>query len=304
MNHSFNLSAAIVASLIPCAVMAQNNSPADNTSPTLAPWMSSEVGDAWSQGYKGQGVTITVVDDFKSSWGYYGNLSGTKQVLRHGQWTLKEAGMIAPSATMNTQDFTTGATVRLNSGLNILNLSYAMLAPTGYSESQIRWGAQERSIISYATNGSAIISKAAGNDAVPIGGINAAGKVDYLNLALKGAPSAIFVGALSRNGSTASPASLASYSNSAGTDAGVQRQFLVVGVEASKTGLYGTSFAAPIVSGYGAILGSKFTNASATQIVNQLLTTARKDTISGYNAAVHGQGEASITRALAPISMK
>lgn len=304
MNNHLKISAAIAVAFLSCAVMAQGRGPAGNTSPTLAPWMNSEVGTAWSQGYKGQGVTITVVDDFKSSSGYYGNLSGTTQLLRHGEWTLKEARMIAPSATMKTQDFTTGTTVRLNRGLNVLNLSYGMYAPGGYSASQIGWSAQESSIISYATNGSAIISKAAGNDAVPIGGINAAGNVDYLNLALKGTPTAIFVGALSSNGSTASLASLASYSNTAGTDAAIQRQFLVVGVEGNKTGLYGTSFAAPIISGYGAILGSKFTKASAPQIAKQLLATARQDTISGYNIAVHGMGEASITRALAPISIK
>lgn len=84
----------------------------------------------------------------------------------------------------------------------------------------------------------------------------------------------------------------------------MQKQFLVVGVEGSKTGRYGTSYAAPIVSGYGAILGSKFINASASKIVNQLLSTARQDTIAGYNVAVHGRGEASIYRALAPVSIK
>jgi len=35
--------------------------------PTLQSWMSPEVGDAWRQGYQGKGVTITVVDDFKSN---------------------------------------------------------------------------------------------------------------------------------------------------------------------------------------------------------------------------------------------
>ena len=63
-------------------------------------------------------------------------------------------------------------------------------------------------------------------------------------------------------------------------------------------------FAAPIVTGYTAILGSKFTAATPVQITNQLLNTARKDTISGYNVAVHGRGEASLTRALAPVSIK
>ncbi|MGT2467349.1 hypothetical protein ACVOMV_24330 [Mesorhizobium atlanticum] len=50
--------------------------------------------------------------------------------------------------------------------------------------------------------------------------------------------------------------------NYAGSNPLVQSHFLVVGVEGDKTGLYGTSFAAPIISGYAAIIGSKFTKAT------------------------------------------
>lgn len=267
-------------------------------------WMSPEVGDAWKQGYKGSGVTITVIDDFLSTQRFYGNLGNGTQLLRHGEWTLKEASMIAPAATMRTQDFNAGTTVALNLGLNVLNLSYGLFAPAGYSAGQMGWSAQESSIINYAQNGQAVISKAAGNDSVSIGSANAAGNVDYLNVALKGAQSAIFVGALNTNGTTIAPASLASYSNTPGADETVQRQFVVVGVVGSKTGLYGTSFAAPIISGYSAILGSKFTKASPTQIANQLLNTARQDTISNYNPVTHGRGEASISRALSPVTIQ
>ena len=97
---------------------------------------------------------------------------------------------------------------------------------------------------------------------------------------------------------------MATYSNTPGSNTDIQKQFVVVGVETNKTGLSGTSFAAPIVAGYAAILGSKFTSATPTQITNQLLTTARKDTVMNFNAATHGQGEASLTRALAPISIR
>ena len=83
----------------------------------------------------------------------------------------------------------------------------------------------------------------------------------------------------------------------------MQNQFLTVGVRGDLTRLYGTSLAAPVVSGYAAVLGSKFTSATPTQITRRLLDTARTDTINGYNASVHGKGEASLTRALAPISI-
>lgn len=270
-------------------------------SQTLRPWMSPEIGAAWNLGYKGQGTTITVVDDFKSGTAYWGNLTGTGETLMHGQWTFKQSGMVSPLATMLSQDFRSGTQVGLaGTGLNVLNLSYGMMASSIYARSTMTWSAQESSIISYARDGKAVISKSAGNDGVAVGTANAQGQIDYLGRDLIGAKSAIFVGALAANGTTAAPASMARYSNTAGGNATVQKQFLVVGVDSGKTGLAGTSFAAPIVSGYAAILGSKFETASPTQIANQLLTTARRDTIRNYKASVHGMGEASLTRALAP----
>ncbi|MDP2084502.1 MAG: S8 family serine peptidase [Gemmobacter sp.] len=274
------------------------------SSPQYQTWMSAEIADAWNAGFKGQGATITVVDDFSSSRFITGNLGTGSQSLRHGEWTRLEASMIAPSATMASHDFNSGRTVALaKTGLNIANLSYGMFAKSGYSLSQISWSAQETSLINYATNGSAVVSKAAGNDAVAVGASNKAGNTDYLNVALVGTQSALFVGALDRNGTTTQKANLASYSNFAGSDAAVQRQFLTVGVRGDLTNLYGTSFAAPIVSGYAAVLGSKFTTATPTQIANRLLDTARTDTINGYSASIHGRGEASIARALAPSSI-
>lgn len=267
-------------------------------------WMSPEIADAWASGYKGQGTTVTVVDDFSSRSYFSGNLGTGGQSLRHGEWTRLEASMIAPSATIASQEFASGRTVPLAaSGLNVVNLSYGMFARAGYTPSQIGWAPQETSLISYAGQGRAVISKAAGNDGVAVDGVNRAGNADYLNIALVGTQSAIFVGALTRNGTVDQKASLASYSNFAGADPRVQAQFLSVGVRGDLTNLYGTSFAAPVVSGYAAVLGSKFTTATPAQISSRLLDTARSDTILNYDAALHGRGEASIARALAPSSI-
>jgi len=273
------------------------------TALTVYNWMSPDIGSAWTAGYQGQGVTITFVDDFKSSSKFSGNFGTGVQTLRHGEWTRLETSLIAPSATIASQDFNSGTAIKLAPGLNVVNLSYAMYAPSSYTVKQIRWGAQESSVIA-AAGGLAVISKAAGNDGVTVGAANSSRQVDYLNLALVGKSSAIFVGALSSNGTTAQKASMASYSNTAGSNVLVQNNFLVVGVAGAQTSLYGTSFAAPIVSGYAAVLGSKFSGASATQITNQLLTTARQDTVQNYNAAVYGRGEASLSRALAPVSIR
>lgn len=272
--------------------------------PVYQPWMSPEVSGAWSAGYRGQGTTVTVVDDFSSTKFYSGNLGAGTSTLRHGEWTRLEASMVAPSAAIASHDFASGRSVGLaRSGLNAVNLSYGMYARSGYSIGQLSWSAQESSLIGYAKNGTAVVVKAAGNDAVAVGAANRAGNTDYLNVALAGTPSAIFVGALDRNGTPEAPALLAGYSNFAGSDPVVQRQFLSVGVRGDLTGLYGTSFAAPVVTGYAAVLGSKFTTATPTQITNRLLDTARTDTIGNYSAAVHGRGEASIARALAPASI-
>lgn len=297
------ISLTLMGVVVGSAVQAQNTSV--NTSPkSVQPWMHPGVGAAWRQGYLGQGVSLTVVDDFSSTRYLLGKMTKDLEMLRHGQWTLKEAGLVAPSATLLKQDFNAKTKVGLSSGLNVVNLSYGMFAAAGYKVSSGSWSAQESSLIGYAKNGQALIAKAAGNDAVAIGSANAYGKVDYLNVALRGAQSAIFVGALKTNGTSASRASLASYSNTPGADVVIQKQFLLVGVDGAKTGLNGTSFAAPIVSGYSAILGSKFTQSNPTQIANQLLSTARQDTVANYKASKHGRGEASITRALAPLSIQ
>lgn len=279
------------------------STPTPKTTATVQRWMSPDIGAAWTAGYKGQGVTITMVDDFSSRNVFSGNLGLGVQTQRHGQWTTEEASMIAPLATMHLKDFNTSNAVPLAAGLNVLNLSYGMYATAGYNVNNIRWSSEETSIIADAANGRAVISKAAGNDAIPVGGINSSGQQDYLDLALIGKQSAILVGALNWNGTTTNKASMAWYSDTAGTNTLVQSHFLVVGVAGDITGLYGTSFAAPVITGYSAIIGSKFKTATATQITNQLLNTARTDTLVGYDPSIYGKGEASLSRALAPVSI-
>ena len=272
--------------------------------PVAQPWMHGDVSAAWKAGFKGQGTTITVVDDMTSGSRISGKLGSTVQSLRHGEWTSLEASMIAPSATVKTIDYASGAKYTpAAKGLNVVNASYGLMAPAGYQVSQINLGTLHTSVVAASKAGTAIIAKAAGNNAVAVNGVSG-GKVDYMNLALRGLPGTIYVGALEKHGSPTSKAKLASYSNFAGTDATIQNQFLVVGVSGSTTGLYGTSFAAPQLAAYASVLGSKFTTATATKISQQLLNTARTDTILNYSKAVHGRGEASLSRALAPATIK
>ncbi|MDR3474244.1 MAG: S8 family serine peptidase [Devosia sp.] len=309
------LSAIGLLTLVLAPVSVAEAAPVTRTKTTTAvqppyyAWMSTDVIAAWTAGYRGAGTTITVVDEYTGRDPFSGRFTNATQTQLHGYWTSEEAGLIAPSASIVRQNYLSGTAVRLSTtGLNVINTSYAMYARAGYSVNQIGWSAQESSIIADARNGKAIVVKAAGNDAVAVGTPVTSGTYrgyqDYLDSALIGAQSAIFVGALNSNGTTTNKASLASYSDKAGTNTAVQSHFLVVGVAGNQTGLYGTSFAAPIISGYAAVLGSKFKSATATQITNQLLNTARTNTLLNYNAATYGRGEASLANALAPISIR
>ncbi|WP_210134361.1 S8/S53 family peptidase [Pseudotabrizicola sediminis] len=273
-------------------------------------WMSSEIQEAWASDYFGQGTRITIVDAFRESISnkpFSGNLGDGEKLQLHGEWVSDQIAMLAPLSSQNLHDLSNNQAVSLEAGkLNIINLSYGMIGEpdvNGNPYEDLNWSKREQSIIDYASNNLALVVKAAGNDGVAIDEINQSGNFEYLNLDLIGAQAAIFVGALNAHGTIDNPAKLANYSNYAGDNVVAQDQFIVVGVTGNITDLYGTSFAAPIISGYAAVLGSKFTSASPDIIKSRLLETARTDTIAGYNKGIHGKGEASLSRALAPDSI-
>lgn len=147
----------------------------------------------------------------------------------------------------------------------------------------------------------ALFIKAAGNNSCNISSTNC----DPINAVLYNSPSyknkTLIVGALS-NGL------IASYSNKAGN---YSNRFLVAdgrGVQTSD-GSYveGTSFAAPRVSGYAALIRQKYPNLKAEDVADILLNTASWDSRWGLkNAttqAVYGQGIVNLERALNPIGM-
>lgn len=261
-------------------------------------YQSPEVWSAWGQGYQGQGTVIAIHDDFATS-----NLGGSS----HGALVAFISQTTAPQANIVGHQGDGQAIIGITANkLNIFNLSYGYFTPRGSGT----YVASTEAILRYAQRGQAVVVKSAGNSSIPVGhvvppgGQGGEGNVDGMAVRLAGQQSAIIAGALSTNGTTSRPASMAWYSNTAGTSPVVQSNFLVVGVDTSTGILPGTSYAAPIISGYAAILGSKFTGASPTAIVNQLLNTARTDTVVGYNPAIYGRGEASISRALAPSSIR
>lgn len=296
-----NLSFAVLAAAFTTSATAQD----------FRPWMHKDVQRAWNENFQGQRTRIITVDGFSAQNGgqISGNLTGTNQVLTHGGWTALQSSLIAPRAQVRTQDFTNTSAIKLSSKrMNVVNLSYGMIGAAGQSHLPANWSARERSIIDAARDGRAVVVQAAGNNGnemeQPFIDQNGNQRFDFLSRDLAGLRGTIFVGALERNGTVSNPARIADYSARAGRDKAYRNKFLVVGVPTELHGLAGTSFAAPVVSGYAAILGSKFRDARPRDISRQLLRTARTDRIHNYKKRVHGRGEASLRRALAPVSIR
>ena len=147
----------------------------------------------------------------------------------------------------------------------------------------------------------AIFVKAAGNNGCVISNTNC----DPLNAVMYHSSNfknkTVIVGALDQAGGR-----IASYSNMAGN---YYDRFLVSdgrGIQkADGTYNLGTSFAAPRVSGYAAILRQKFPNLNAEKVSAILLDTATWNPSWGprnvSSQSVYGMGEASLSKALAPV---
>lgn len=310
-------------------------------SPLYFSWMDSDVQEAYDQGLTGAGSHLIILDNFGGAT-YEGQMDGiaatgstpeslTTQSLTHGGWTSLQANLVAPGATSVDVD-QPGGRGRDRSGvisdhysssaaLQVVNLSFGLFDPVGtvvdgnYSFGTTIWD----SLTDEAWNptSDAIFVKAAGNQnglqpngevqsgmTIDTGtldiGLFSEPHVDTLNISLIGAPNAIYVGALDSSGT------IADYSTLAGSDATVQGMYVVVRVADEVTGLAGTSFAAPIVSGYAAIIGDKYNETLSVApnagelVVDRLLETALTTNISGYSAEIHGVGEACLTCALSP----
>lgn len=303
-------------------------------------WMHPDVREAWRDGYMGQGTAITVYDDFESGDGdifSYGKVFAPGDTLSegwnkiadtHGEFVRDIASAVAPESYIRSYDWGSYPALTLVAGqLNIVNVSMRIPATAeqmrlvrapGDSDLAFEQLPGSQQLAELARTGAAAVIASAGNDGIALDPDAA----DYENAGsalaafVRDTKSFIFVSALERNGRALrcswyfiskcdQRVDMAEYSTFAGDDPDIQERFLVVGVNSRGLGgLAGTSVAAPIVSGYAAIIGSKFTNATPEQVVRRLLDTARTDTIRDYDVAIHGQGEASLSRALAPQSIR
>ena len=194
------------------------------------------------------------------------------------------------------------STSNLYKSLKVMNLSLGSFK-TNASQNAIIYSNYLKVANSINVNSDMVYVKAAGNSSCFISQQNC----DPINAVLYGSKKfgskVIIVGALDQAGG-----SIASYSNFAGAYSDrfvVEDGRGIIGMN----GRYeqGTSFSAPRVTGYVAIVSQKFPNLNAEQLSNVILQTARYDTLkcnnssTGCDKAIYGQGEASLSRALAPV---
>ncbi len=290
--------------------------------------------DAWSNGWTGLGKNILLVD------GYTG--SGTD--FHHGVTTMMITDLIAigsnkyaldsgnsgtsPTGTLRNID---GNVVASSTSMHVVNASFGTVYggngkdPSLSADRSFMFSATANSRATWTNvfNGTtsvanlnvsdAVIVKAAGNDSTD-------SQYEY-HVASYAAdsnilPRLLVVGATVGDGTSSSKTSLATYSNKAGSNTTISDRFLVangkspydtgdVGIN-GYTASYGegTSYAAPRVAGYAAILRHKFSNLNAEKSASILLDTARYDTLTCHpncDPAIYGKGEASLSRALAPV---
>lgn len=147
----------------------------------------------------------------------------------------------------------------------------------------------------------AVFVKAAGNSICRISDTNCDDWNAVFHNATNYKSKTLIVGALTADGGTIAP-----YSNVAGS---FSDRFVVADgrglLKADGTFDEGTSFAAPRVSGYVAILRQKYPNLTAEDAAAIILSTAKWNTAWGVknaaNQAIYGQGEADLDHALAAI---
>ena len=304
-----------------------------------------DVIEAFNAGWTGKGVNVLMVDGYSSSIG-----AGVYGGDAHGLTTMVIVGRYAMGANLYGLDYTLNKNTGYPIGL-VRNFSGSVATPTKMDVINLSYGANYWSIVghsgaaitqadinyvvsqtinnasainylldgTFSTGGftinNAVIVKSAGNDNTnsfiePYVGLFASNT--------KISPRLLIVGALNQSGSKNNPATIANYSNFAGTNLIIQNRFLVAsgmvpfnngavavdGVPINATGNEGTSYAAPRVAGYAAIVRQKFPNLSGANTADILLSTARYDTLTCYpncDKAIYGQGEATLSRALAPV---
>jgi hypothetical protein len=313
------------------SVKSSYSSPTGPTFYTATP----EVKAAWEQGWTGKGVNILLVDAYADQYYYHGVTTmmitdliapgASKYGLHYGTTAYKWKSPTDTVKDINGIDITSKTSmgvVNASFGFNYwewklnpeksedIKTAFEILAKQGHAEA---WKNVFNGTISVKNLNvsDAVIVQGAANDSA------SAANQPYVYIYATDPninPRLLVVGATESDGTLTSKTSLANYSNKAGDDPIVADRFLVANGNAPydsiNIGDYdisnakGTSYAAPRVAGYVAILRQKFPNLNAEKSASILLDTARYDTLTCYPNCpvnIYGKGEASLSRALAPV---
>ena len=301
---------------------------------------AQEVMDAWNQGWTGKDVNVLIEDSITQQHGAITGLLAYRYAPGANFYGLDIVGnSFATNVFFNQLNSNQSGLYGNNIKLGVVNQSYtanlsSLIRSNGpwtndeLISARTQYAGSAASTINRMKDAGvsgqlkqfifsdAVITKAAGNDKI-------LSEYEPLNWFLAKDTDIrgrlLIVGALDQAGSVTNPSSIASYSNTAGNDTDVSSRFLVasgttpfysgqvaIGGQTVSQG-DGTSFAAPRVAGYVAIVRSKFPNLNASNTASILLDTARYDTLAcsknggTCDPAIYGKGEASLSRALAPV---
>jgi hypothetical protein len=322
----------------PLSYMGRNLTSISSASlgPTLTQ-PASDILSAWNQGWTGSGRNVLIVDNFALS-------------SNHGINTMMITNLTAPGASLFALQFDSingapsgtaktinNANLSSSRSINVVNASFGSnWIGGGYTSTYGQAPSLESYLLAYTLNqsnisawtnffsgsssvtnlnnvSSAVIVKSAGNDGL-ITGFDLYADSYASNASIR--PRLLLVGALDKDGTVNDKATIATYSNIAGTNATIADRFVVANgntpylnnslkIDGNLVGWgAGTSFAAPRVAGYAAIVMHKFPNLDAAKTSSIILDTARYDTLTCHpncNQSIYGKGEASLSRALAPV---
>ena len=286
---------------------------------------STDVLAAWNAGWTGKGVNLLTIDD-------YSTIRSCNTVATcHGITTMMISDLVARGATKYSLDYNfstngtdiNGTSLATLTQMKVVNMSFG-LGPSSAADALVSSLQLVDSGLKVGTSQAVLVKSAGNNSGQDTYSYTAGGSflvkslVDNANTVSR----LLIVGALNKNGTLASPATIANYSNYAGSTTAASNRFVVAngnapyangGVAMNGANIsgynsispnYGTSYAAPVVAGYAAIIMQKFPNLNAINTSNIILDTARYDTLTcnpNCNPAIYGKGEASLSRALAPV---
>jgi hypothetical protein len=286
---------------------------------------------AWNNGWTGKDVNVVIADYLLEDHGVI-----VTSIIKRYAYGSNLYGIPLDSnlyaSSLNNVFNITGSYANLSStNAGVINLSFGANYTAGVSDAQRNVVDNNFAVLrnnwvnilsgssGYVYNGlnltDAVITKAAGNNSITADQesfVKAYSDIPSIDKRL------LVVGAL--NYDSNGKGVIASYSNTAGSYSNVSSRFLLASggtpytygdiarngylMPASPQGEVGTSFAAPRVAGDVAIVRQKFPNLSGANTADIMLQTARYDTLSCYpncDPAIYGKGEASLSRALAPV---